>query len=78
MTTQLLQILIGIVMYALMGLIVGVGITLVRKYPEAGEFLKERPVIGWTIAFAVGYTVHSTIMFLFEFITVALVSLARS
>jgi len=66
MTQQLLQIMLGVVMYALMGLLVGVGIIITQEHPKVGAFMKERPVLGWTAAFALGYAIHSLLMYLFE------------
>ena len=76
MTQQLLQIILGVVMYAVMGLLVGIGITIVQDYPKVGEFLKTRPIIGWTAAFALGYTVHTLIMYLFEVALLAVLAIA--
>ena len=64
----------GIVMYALMGLIVGIGIIVVRRY-QLGTFFTERPVLAWPIAFGVGYIIHTTVMYLFEVALVALLGL---
>lgn len=50
----LLQFLITVVTYSIIGLVVGVGIVLVRQYPKTGEFLKQHPILGWTSAFTLG------------------------
>jgi len=63
---MLLQFMLAIMMYSIMGWTVGVGITVVRKYPKAGEFLKQRPILGWTLAFALGSVVLTLTMALFE------------
>lgn len=67
MTQTLFQLLFSVVMYATMGLTVGIGVTLARQFPRVGEFLKQRPILGWALAFAVGSVVVS--------ITVALIEL---
>jgi hypothetical protein len=74
MTQQLLQVLLGIVMYSLMGLLVGIGITIAEEFPKVGEFLKRRPIVGWPIAFALGYAVHSVLMYLFEVAIIAILA----
>ena len=74
MTQQLLQALLGIVMYALMGFLVGVGVVIAQEYPKVGDFLKQRPVLGWTAAFALGYAVHTLLMYLFEVALLAILS----
>jgi len=56
----------GVVMYSIMGLLVGIGITIVEEFPKVGDFFKRRPIIAWTAAFALGYAVHTLIMYLFE------------
>jgi hypothetical protein len=66
MEQQLLQVLLGIVMYSVMGLLVGIGITVVQEFPKVGNFLRTRPILGWTAAFALGYAVHALIMYIFE------------
>jgi len=67
--TMLLQFLMTIVMYSIMGLVVGVSVVVVRKYPKLGEFLNQRPILGWTLAFALGSIALTVTMAIFEFVT---------
>ena len=66
MTQTLLQFLLTIVMYSIMGLVVGVGVVLVKKYPKIGEFLTQHPILGWTLAFALGSVALTLTMGAFE------------
>lgn len=50
----LAQFLLSVAMYSIMGATVGLGITVARKCPQVSEFFRQRPVLGWTLAFAVG------------------------
>ena len=60
--TMLLQFLMTIVMYSIMGLVVGVSVVVVRKYPKLGEFLNQRPILGWTLAFALGSILRRSVI----------------
>lgn len=51
MAQTLLQLLLTILMYSIAGAVVGIGVELSRKFPKIGEFMKQRPVLGWTLAF---------------------------
>ena len=52
-----IQFLMTIMTYALMGTILGVGVVIVQKYQPIWEFLTLRPILGWTLAFAIGSVV---------------------
>jgi hypothetical protein len=41
-------------MYTIMGCVVGVGVVIFRKYPQVSEFVKQYPILGWTLTFAAG------------------------
>ena len=54
MSQTMLQFLLTIMMYSIMGFVVGVGVVLVKKYPKLGDFIYKNPILGWTLVFAVG------------------------
>jgi len=58
----LFQIFLTVLTYSIMGLTFGIGVTVVRKYPKLGEFLTQRPILGWTLAFTLGSLVSTTII----------------
>jgi hypothetical protein len=66
MTQTLFQLLLTIIMYSIMGTVVGVGITIVEEFPKVGEWLKKHPILGWTLAFAVGSTLVTFLVGLVE------------
>lgn len=74
MTTTLYQLLMTVVMYALMGSLVGCGILISRKHPQVGQFLSTNPVLGWALAFAIGSLVVTTITLAAEFAAILLIS----
>ena len=77
MIQSILTFVMMVVIFALMGFVVGLGVLLVQDYPKVGEFLKQRPVLGWTIAFAAGGIILMLLIALFDFSVLLLLSLAR-
>ena len=53
-------------MFCIVGFVVGLGITLVRKFPKLGDFLAQRPILGWTLAFGVGSVVVTALIAIAE------------
>jgi hypothetical protein len=77
MLQYLLTFVFLVVLSAIAGFIVGLGVLLVQDYPKVGEFLKQRPVLGWTVAFAVGGATFLLLVALFDFTVLLLLSLVR-
>jgi hypothetical protein len=77
MIQTLLQFVLMVILFALAGFVVGLGVLLVQDYPKVGEFLKKRPVLGYTLAFTAGGTVLMLLIALFDFTVLLLLSLVR-
>ena len=77
MDKTLLQFVLTIMMYSIMGLVVGVGIVLVKKYPKLGDFIYKRPILGWTLAFAIGSVAMTLIMALIDVALITILSYMR-
>jgi hypothetical protein len=77
MIQSVLTFVMMVVIFALMGFVVGLGVLLVQDYPKVGEFLKQRPVLGWTAAFAAGGAILMLLIALFDFTVLLLLSLVR-
>jgi hypothetical protein len=77
MIASLLTFVMMVVIFSMMGFVVGLGVLLVQDYPKVGEFLKQRPVLGWTAAFATGGTILMLLIALFDFTVLLLLSLVR-
>jgi hypothetical protein len=77
MLQWLLTFVFLVVLSAIAGFVVGLGVLLVQDYPKVGEFLKQRPVLGWTAAFAAGGTIFLLLVALFDFTVLLLLSLVR-
>jgi hypothetical protein len=71
----ILQFIFTIIMYALMGMTVGIGIIVCRKYPQIVDFLVARPVLGWTAAFSIGAVIMLAAMTVIEMAALALLGL---
>jgi hypothetical protein len=50
----LVQLLLTVAMYSIMGTTVGLGVVLYRKYPQIGFQMQQHPILGWTLAFTAG------------------------
>jgi len=72
MSQTLLQFILTVLMYTLMGCVVGVGIVLVKKYPKIGDFIYQRPILGWTLAFGAGSVVLTVLMMLTDTLLILL------
>jgi hypothetical protein len=77
MLSYLFTFVVLLVMFAIAGFVVGIGVLLVQDYPKVGEFLKQRPVLGWTAAFAAGGAIWMLLLALFDFTVLLLLSLVR-
>jgi len=77
MSQTMLQFLLIILMYSVMGCTVGVGVVLVRKYPKLYELLEKHPIIGWTIGFAAGSIVMTLVMALVDIMLITLLQYLR-
>lgn len=71
----MVSLLITLVMLTVVGFVVGVGVMLTNDHPKIGEFIKTRPVIGWTAAFLAGGIVVSVITYLLEVAALAVIGL---
>jgi len=58
----LVQLLLTVAMYSLMGMTVGLGVVLYQRYPMIGFQMQQHPVLGWSLAFAAG-SMFATIVF---------------
>jgi hypothetical protein len=70
----LVQFILFVVLFAIAGLIVGIGVQLVNDFPKVGAFLKQRPILGWTLAFTAGGTIYMLLIALFDFVVLMLLS----
>jgi TM2 domain-containing membrane protein YozV len=61
-----------LIMAAIVGFVVGVGVLFSREQPKVAQFMAQRPVLGWTAAFVVGGTVCWLFFILLAFITLIL------
>ena len=77
MIQSLFTFVMMIVIFALAGFVVGLGVLLTQDYPKVGDFLKQRPVLGWTLAFAAGGTILMLLIALFDFAVLLLLSFVR-
>jgi hypothetical protein len=77
MIASLLTFVMMAVIFALAGFVVGLGVLLVQDFPKVGEFLKQRPVLGWTAAFTVGGSILMLLIALFDFAVLLLLSFVR-
>ena len=77
MLSYLFTAVMLLVLFALAGFVVGVGVLFVQDYPRVGEFLKTRPVLGWTAAFAAGGAVWMLLVLLFDLSVLVLLSFVR-
>jgi membrane protease YdiL (CAAX protease family) len=77
MSQTMLQFLLTIMMYSIMGLVVGIGVVLVKKYPKLGELLDKHPIFGWTIGFAAGSVVMTLVMAVVDVMLITLLSYSR-
>lgn len=77
MIQSLFTFALMVVLFALTGFVVGAGVLLVQDYPKVGEFLKKRPVLGWTAAFAAGGTALMLLITLFDYAVLLILSFMR-
>jgi zinc transporter ZupT len=64
----LAQLLLSVAMYSVMGATAGLGIAVARRYPQVGEFLRRRPVLGWMLAFTAGSVVVTATLTAVEYV----------
>ena len=60
------EILITLIVGTVAGFVVGVGVLASQDFPKIAEFLKKRPVIGWTLAGLLGTGAVSAILVILE------------
>lgn len=60
------EIVITLIVCVVAGFVVGVGVLATQDFPKIGEFMKNRPVIGWTLAFLAGGITVSLLLYLLE------------
>lgn len=77
MIQEVLQFALFVVLFAIAGFVVGVGNLLVNDFPKVGEFIKQRPILGWTLAFTAGGTVFMLLVALFDIAVLLLLSFVR-
>lgn len=73
----LVQLLLTVAMYSLMGATVGLGVILYKKHPEIGFFMQQRPVLGWALVFMAGSFVVTVTITVLEYAALLLLSYMR-
>jgi len=73
----LVQLLLTVAMYSIMGMTVGIGVVLYRKYPMIGFQMQQHPVLGWALAFAAGSAFTSVVFTVIEYAAILLLSALR-
>jgi hypothetical protein len=69
------EILVTLIVCVVAGFVVGVGVLASQDFPKIGEFMKNRPVIGWTLAFLAGGATVSALLYLLELAAFLVLSL---
>ena len=77
MLSYLFTFVMLVALISLAGFVVGTGVLLVQDNPKIGEFLKQRPVLGWTLAFTTGGSAWLLLVALFDVSVLLLLSLMR-
>lgn len=71
----MIEILVTLVVCVVVGFVVGVGVLATQDFPKLGEFMKNRPVIGWTLAFLAGGITVSALLWILELAAFLVLSL---
>ena len=71
----MISFLLTLVIMTVVGFVVGVGVLLTNDYPKVGEFIKNRPVLGWSLAFLTGSIVIGVILYVLEVAALAVIGL---
>ena len=69
------EVLVTLIVCVVAGFVVGVGVLATQDFPKLGEFLKNRPVIGWTLAFLAGGAAVSLLLYILELAAFLVLSL---
>ena len=71
----LVQLLLTVAMYSVMGMTVGLGVVLYRRYPQIGFLMQQHPVLGWALAFAAGSAFATVVFTVIEYVSILILSL---
>jgi hypothetical protein len=71
----MIEIIVTLIVCVVAGFVVGVGVLATQDFPKLGEFLKNRPVIGWTLAFLAGGITVSALLYILELAAFLVLSL---
>ena len=71
----MVQLLITLVLFAIGGFVIGVGVQLTRDFPKLGEFIKNRPILGWAAAGFLFGAASSLIIYLLEIAALGIIDL---
>ena len=69
------EVLVTLIVCVVAGFVVGVGVLATQDFPKLGEFIKNRPVIGWTLAFLAGGIAVSALLYVLELAAFLVLSL---
>jgi hypothetical protein len=73
----LVQLLLTVAMYSIMGMTVGLGVILYRRYPHIGFQMQQHPVLGWALMFAAGSAFATVVFTVIEYAAILIISVLR-